>query len=106
MQTKTKAPRKSSASIDCPHCGQSAPVRTSRQVTRLYRELYHQCSNIDCGHTFASALSITHTISQSACPDHSVDLPVAPPRQRAGNDNDRVTGTVGGAGEPPSPANT
>jgi len=76
MHPKTKAPRKSSASIDCPHCGQSAPVRTSRQVTRLYRELYHQCSNLDCGHTFASALSITHTISQSACPDHSVELPV------------------------------
>ncbi|WP_082847521.1 MULTISPECIES: ogr/Delta-like zinc finger family protein [unclassified Erythrobacter] len=106
MHPKTKAPRKSSASIDCPHCGQSAPVRTSRQVTRLYRELYHQCSNLDCGHTFASALSITHTISQSACPDHSVDLPVAPIRQRAGNDNDRIIRPRAAKGDHPRPANT
>ena len=76
-----------SASIACPDCTSRAQVRTSRAITPTYRQLHLRCSNDDCGHTFAAELTITHTISPSACPDPSIDLRQAPPRRRADNDN-------------------
>ena len=80
-----------SASIACPHCRSGAAVRTSRIINRLNRELHLQCTDVDCGHTFAAVLSITHTISPSAQPDPTVQLAIAPPRKLGGNDNDGVT---------------
>ena len=75
------------ASIACPHCRCAAQVRTSRAITRMYRQLHLACTNIDCGHTFAAELTVTHTISPSAMPDPAVHLRNAPPRRRADNDN-------------------
>ena len=75
-----------SATIACPHCRSRARVRTSREVTRTYRQLQLECSNIECGHTFAAELTVTHTISPSACPDPEIHLRQAPPRNTA-NDN-------------------
>lgn len=80
-------PLNARASINCPHCGWPAPTRSSRPVTATYREIRFQCTNLECGHTFAGALSITHTIAPSACPNPAIDLPVAPPRRRAGKES-------------------
>ncbi len=73
--------------IACPHCSGATRVRSSRTVTPTYRQLYFQCSTIDCGHTFAAELSITHTIVPSARPNPDIHLRIAPPRRRADNDN-------------------
>lgn len=79
-----------SATTACPHCKNSAQVRSSRALTPTYRQLYLQCGNVECGHTFAAELTITHTISPSACPDPEVQLRMAPPRRRHANDNPDV----------------
>ena len=77
-------------SIDCPHCGARARVRSSRQLTPLVRSANLQCSNVECGHTFAAQLHVTHTIAPSATPRPEIVLPLAPRRQpalHAANDN-------------------
>lgn len=76
-----------SATIKCPHCRKAARVRTSREVTPTYRQLHIQCGNADCGHTFGAELTITHTISPSACPDPDLHLRRSAPRRPADNDN-------------------
>ena len=76
-----------SASIDCPHCGAPASVRTSRPLTKLVRQIYLACSQLSCGHTFAAQLEITHSISPSACPDPDIHLRQNTPRFPA-NDGD------------------
>lgn len=60
---------------DCPHCSSKATIRTSRDVTRTTRELYLQCENFRCGHTWKSILTVQHTIVPSATPDPRVYLP-------------------------------
>lgn len=59
----------------CPHCGTVAVCRSSREITPLTRELYVQCCNIDCGHTWRSVLSIVATIAPSQCPNPQVFVP-------------------------------
>ena len=74
-----------SASIACPHCEKPARVRSSRQVTRTYRQLHLECTNRECGHVFGGGLSVTHTIVPSAVPDPEIHLHMAP--RRSANDN-------------------
>lgn len=75
-----------SASIACPHCKGRAQVRSSRWITELYRQLYLVCRNVECGHTFGADITVTHTISPSACPDPSIELRQVSCRKPA-NDN-------------------
>jgi len=65
-------------SINCPHCGDKARVRTSRGETPLVREASLQCQNLECGHTFVAKLEITHTIAPSHRPNPEIVLPVTP----------------------------
>ncbi|RIJ88259.1 transcriptional regulator [Ralstonia solanacearum] len=58
--------------INCPHCGSVATIRTSRPVSRITRELYCQCSNVICGHTFVSLVEVVRTHSPSSTPDPEV----------------------------------
>lgn len=90
-----------SATTACPHCKNDARVRSSRALTPTYRQLYLQCGNVTCGHTFAAELTITHTISPSACPDPTIELRQAPPRRRAANDNVVANAAVSGPEVPP-----
>ncbi|WP_328514505.1 ogr/Delta-like zinc finger family protein [Ralstonia solanacearum] len=48
--------------INCPHCGRVATIRTSRSVSRITRELYCQCSNVICCHTFVSLVDVVRTL--------------------------------------------
>ncbi len=50
----------------CPYCRARARVRSSTEVSRTLRELFYQCSNIYCGHTWKSHLSFVGTISPTA----------------------------------------
>lgn len=75
--------------FNCPHCGTSATVRTSRALSPLLREAYYQCRNLVCGHTFKVLVEAVETISPSSkpCPEIAValdkkrsrDTPAAPP---------------------------
>lgn len=70
--------------VHCPHCESLAKVRTTREVTALYRELRFQCINVEgddpCGHTFVASLVIERTIVESARPNPRIRLPIAAPR--------------------------
>ncbi|MFS1526251.1 ogr/Delta-like zinc finger family protein [Microbulbifer sp. 2304DJ12-6] len=62
----------------CPHCGAKARARTSQQITPLYREIYFQCTDVECGHTYVAALSVLHSLSLSAKPNPEVNIPLSP----------------------------
>lgn len=59
----------------CPHCNTKSTCRTSRTVTNTMRELYMQCHNVECGHTWKSILAVSHTIVPSQQPNPKVFLP-------------------------------
>jgi hypothetical protein len=81
-------------SIDCPHCGERARVRSSRALTLTVRSANLQCSNVECGHTFGAQLHITHTIAPSQTPNPDVALPKAPPRSLSTHSNDNCGAEV------------
>lgn len=67
----------------CPHCECVGLKRTSRPVTKQHRQIYYQCSNVMCGHTWLATLSYEYGIVPSAIPDARVTLPLRPmPRQQ------------------------
>ncbi len=71
----TKRPR--APSIPCPHCGARAIVRSSEQITELYRELRLSCENFDCRHTYVASLSVIRTIHPSAMPNPRIQIPMS-----------------------------
>ncbi len=77
--------------MECAHCHTPAKVRSSKTVTSTYRELYYQCLNIDCGHTWKASLAFIHTISPSARPLPGLDLAMMPVPAPA---NDRNPATL------------
>jgi len=63
--------------ISCPHCGSKAAIRTSKEVSLITRELYFQCTNHECGHTWTSLLSAIRTIVPSQLPNPAVFIPLS-----------------------------
>ena len=63
--------------INCPHCSSVALIRTSRPVSRFTRELYCQCSNLNCAHTFVALTEVVRTLAPSNTPDPEVALQLA-----------------------------
>jgi len=61
----------------CPHCQQKALVKTSRLMSLISRETYYQCSNIECGHTWASVTTAIRTIVPSRTPNPEVHIPLS-----------------------------
>ncbi|MDR1853462.1 MAG: ogr/Delta-like zinc finger family protein [Azoarcus sp.] len=61
--------------INCPHCGQRAKIRTSRDITPLTREAYLQCENPECFHSWKVIVSATATIQPSLHPNPDVFVP-------------------------------
>lgn len=47
----------------CPYCRHRARIRNSLEVTELHRDIFLQCSNSDCGHTWKAQLSFVHSTS-------------------------------------------
>lgn len=53
-------------------------------MSRLMRELTYACTNPECGHTFVAMTEIVRTLSPSATPDPSVQLPLSSHVRRDG----------------------
>mgnify|MGYP001481516743 CR=1 FL=1 len=64
--------------ITCPHCDSRATIRTSRSVSEITREVYLQCENIECAHTWKAYLSAAVTIAPSMTPKPGVFIPLSP----------------------------
>lgn len=62
----------------CPHCGARSTVRTSRELSPVYREQLMQCTNALCGHTYVVGQEVLRTISPSAMPNPAVSIPQSP----------------------------
>lgn len=69
---------KARGGTSCPHCRAPAAVRTSRQITPLFREGTYACTNDMCGHVFVCGVEALRTLSPSALPDVEVTLPLSP----------------------------
>lgn len=63
--------------LTCPHCRHGLRVRNSVEQHALLRSTYLQCTNVNCGACFRGTMEITHTLSESACPNPEIDLPLA-----------------------------
>lgn len=61
----------------CPHCDAQAEIRTSRLVSKTMREFIYACTNMECGHTFVALSEIVRTLSPSATPNPTVNLPLS-----------------------------
>lgn len=68
--------------IRCPHCGTSANIRNSKQVTDQYKELTCACTNPECGHVWVSSMEPVRTLSPSSIPNPAVRIPFSPHIQR------------------------
>ena len=61
----------------CPHCKSPGIARTSEILSATVSRIYYQCVNVACGHTWVATLADEVTISPSALPDPTVNLPVS-----------------------------
>jgi len=65
--------------FDCPHCGGWLKIRTSKQMTPIYRVLYLYCTDTEgCGGRFKGELEMTHTVAPSKAPNSDINLPLHP----------------------------
>lgn len=52
--------------VMCPSCGAKAIIGKTNRLSLGHANLYCSCSDPECGHTFVSDLSFSHTLSPSA----------------------------------------
>ena len=67
----------------CPHCQAPSTIRTSVQSSAILREMFYQCTDAECGHTFVVHAEAVRTLSPSAKPDPLVYLPISEHTRRA-----------------------
>jgi len=82
-----KSPKKSQhkyPGLECPHCGGKATCRTSKPISRVFRELYYRCPNDACDFQFVATLEVSRTLRPSLAPNPEVHVPfsdhVLPPK--------------------------
>lgn len=63
--------------VTCPTCGTVAAIRTSRELSNTTREIYCQCQNIQCSHTWVAFLSAVRTIVKSGLENAIQRIPVS-----------------------------
>lgn len=56
----------------CPHCGNTALIRSSKQMSKLVKHATCSCLNPACGHSFIVSVEAIRTISPAAFPDPEV----------------------------------
>ncbi|WP_228146954.1 ogr/Delta-like zinc finger family protein [Acinetobacter sp. ANC 4204] len=60
----------------CPHCKTTVlKIRTSEQKHPLLKEIRLQCPNLSCSFSCVGHIELIYTLSPSATPDPSVQLP-------------------------------
>lgn len=52
--------------VNCTECGGKATIHSRRQLDVKMSQLYCNCKNPLCGHTFVMDLCFSHTLSPSA----------------------------------------
>lgn len=52
--------------ILCTICGKKAVIGKTDRLSIAYTNLYCSCTDPECGHTFVTNVSFSHTISPSA----------------------------------------
>lgn len=52
--------------VECKECGSKARITSRNKMGDAVSDLYCQCLNVHCGHTFVMTLSFNHTITPSA----------------------------------------
>lgn len=62
----------------CPHCAAFGTVRTSEPMSPTVTWLYVQCSDLECGHSWRVDAEASVTLSPSAKPNSSVNMPLSP----------------------------
>lgn len=60
--------------LRCPHCRAVAAVRTSKELTPVFRELRLQCTDLDCGATYVASVTIDRMIVSSQKPNPRIRL--------------------------------
>lgn len=52
--------------IYCKECGVRGRITKTNHLSDAVADLYCQCTDAECGHTWVATLSFTHTLSPSA----------------------------------------
>lgn len=52
--------------MTCPYYLADATIRKTNRKHPQLSDVYYQCTNLECGHTFVMNVSFSHTISPSA----------------------------------------
>lgn len=61
----------------CPHCESEATRYATRLQTKLVRDSYYACENVECRHTFLARTEIVATICPALEPAADVKLPMS-----------------------------
>ena len=72
-----KGTGKEAMRLRCPHCDSPCVIRSSEHMSVLTRQSFYCCVNAECGHTFVALTEIVRTLSPSATPNPSVNLPLS-----------------------------
>ena len=64
--------------LTCPHCGEIATIRSSKELSTTVREASVQCNNIECAHTWITRIVADRTIAPSMTPNPKVYIPHSP----------------------------
>lgn len=70
------------SAFKCPCCRADLFIRTSRDETPCFRNLWYQCSNVVCGATFNGHQAIGQQLSPSGIERPLMQLPMAPAMER------------------------
>ncbi|HDN9019348.1 Ogr/Delta-like zinc finger [compost metagenome] len=52
--------------VMCTECGQLGRITKTNRITAGVANLYCQCTDVNCGHSWVSTLAYSHTLSPSA----------------------------------------
>lgn len=61
----------------CPMCKASSEIRTSYMPSETMRETFYQCTNVECGCTFAFTGEISRILNPGATPNPKVNIPLS-----------------------------
>lgn len=63
--------------MECAHCGAKSVIRHGRVVSKTMREVIYQCTNVECGHCFVVMAETVRSLTPSAIPDPTVNIPLS-----------------------------
>ena len=52
--------------VNCKECGQRGRITKTNQLSTAVADLYCQCCDAECGHSWVATLSFSHTLSPSS----------------------------------------